>query len=129
MKEEMKKHSADLPNNCSLTAITEDHQKGLLQNGKDLLRRYPAETMNAFFGLAGLCIAASALRHKVFFKPGIPMDAQALKKIYHEGLLDVGLGTMTLASGAVSALVEEKARDPDEPKPTTTVEKVKDFVQ
>lgn len=127
IESEVDRQGAALPDNCSLRSITNDYNKGLLSNTNELLRRYPSETMNTFFGLAGACIAASAFRHHILHPSGL--DAKAIRENTRAGWMDVGLGTMTMAAGAVSALVKEKARDPDDPLPTTVVGKVKDFIQ
>src|SRR5262249_30300504 len=105
-----------LPEDCSLTAITEDHKKGVIKNADDLFRRYPSELMNMFFAAAGACIAISAykaLKHPVpsksleevysrlapkgFAKATVEKNMQFYHKV--ESMLDIGLGAMTSLSG------------------------------
>lgn len=116
MQDEMKKQSVNLPENCSLAAITRDHKHGLLKSADDLLSRYPSEIMNGFFGLAGASIAASALRHNIYAKPPAGWDKEQVARKVKEGKMDVGLGAMTMASGALASMIQEKAHDPDAPK-------------
>lgn len=137
----------NLPEDCSLSSITQDHQKGLLQKADDLFRRYPSEMMNLFFAAAGACIAMAAYKsnikghasaedvEQVFARHLKKMQAKnpaishaeiakMRENIAHkvhvnhrrEGWLDIGLGTMTGASGLLAMMVEEKAHDPDAPK-------------
>lgn len=128
----------NLPENCSLKSITEDHKNGLIKNGDDLLRRYPSEMMNLFFAAAGACIAIAA--HKSLKKPPIKLDSEEVTQVFSrlqreskvplsrddtwkrmksnhklESILDIGLGAMTGISGLFAMSVKEKARDPDEP--------------
>lgn len=130
----LKQNGANLPNECSLDSIVNDHKKGLIRKADDLFRRYPSELMNLFYTLAGASIAKSAYNHmnthvsdadkqEVFErirkkKPNANF-AEVSKKIDSnhkwEGRLDIGLGTMTGASGTFAMLVKEKAHDPDEP--------------
>jgi hypothetical protein len=142
MAAHMREQNIDVPDDCSLKSITEDKNKGFIKTSDDLFRRYPSELMNTFFGIAGACIATAALRNKVFgevkpkaiedmlkkegknFKKLAPhltdhtqMAIDAVKKnMRHSGWLDVGLGTMTMASATFGNLVEEKVPDPDSPK-------------
>lgn len=117
LSKEMLKHTlnANAPASCSLATITQDHNKGMLDQANEFMRRYPSEMMNSAFGLAGMCIAASAMRHNVLTEPH---SGHSRFKHKMEGWLDVGLGSMTTISGAISTLVKEKKRDPDEPKHT-----------
>lgn len=131
-----------LPKDCSLTAITEDHNKGLIKSADDLIRRYPSELMNLFFAAAGTCIAIAAYKslhkapdpkkfeHEVgevlerltmkAKKKGLPLPTASFvgekMKFYHkvESMLDIGLGAMTGLSGLFAMSVKEKAPDPDE---------------
>ncbi len=141
MAAHMREQNIDVPDNCSLKSITEDKNKGFIKTSDDLFRRYPSELMNTFFGIAGACIAAAAMRNKVLFpkvsdialkemtdkvKGLVPhltdeaytkMAIETVKKnMRHSGWLDVGLGTMTMASATFGNMVEEKAHDPDTPK-------------
>ena len=111
----LRKENITLPETCSLKSIAEDRDKGIIKNVTDICRRYPSEMMNAFYGVAGVLIATSAMRHRVM-APAMPgLAAHEMRELRKEGLLDVGLGSMTTLAGAISALVEEKKRDPDEP--------------
>jgi hypothetical protein len=56
------------------------------------------------------------------------MDAQAIRKMRLEGIMDVGLGALTTGSAAISIFVNEKKRDPDEP-PAKGLGRVWDWVQ
>lgn len=91
----------NLPEDCSLDSITHDYRKGVIAKTADIFERYPSEIMNAFFGAAGMLITIHAFKH----------EKDLARKV-----MDVGLGMMTFTSGAISALVEEKAHDPNEPK-------------
>ncbi len=116
MQDEVKKQSFNLPENCSLAAITSDHKKGVLKTTDDLLSRYPSEIMNAFFGLAGVSIIASALRHNIYAKPPEGWDKEQVHRKVREGKMDVALGATTMSSGALASLIQEKSLDPDAPK-------------
>lgn len=127
----MRAQNINVPDSCSVSSITNDKHKGLIKKADDYFRHYPAEMMNSFFGLAGTCIAIAAMRNKVFGKVSDTAlkDMLAKEKISTQaatakiknqmrksGLLDVGLGSLTVASAAFGNIVEEKARDPDSPK-------------
>lgn len=122
----------DLPPDCSLSAITEDHHKGLLQKADDFWRRYPSELMNTFFAAAGACIAIAAyksMHHKISDKSFQQVFDRLKSKGFTEAIVkekmtinhkreswfDIGLGTMTGVSGLFAMLVKEKAHDPDDP--------------
>lgn len=130
----MREQNINVPDDCSLKSITEDKHKGLIKTSDDFFRRYPSETMNTLFGIAGACIAAAALKDKVFTKD-IPEKAiakmmdkkgagftyqmakkEVAKNMKSEGWWDTGLGAMTISSAAFGNLVEEKVHDPDAPK-------------
>ncbi len=113
MAEYMQSQNIEIPESCSVASITNNKHKGLIKKADDYFRQYPAEMMNSFFGLAGICIATAALRNKVFGKATDPAVKAQMRK---SGLLDVGLGSLTLASATFGNMVEEKARDPDAPK-------------
>lgn len=145
MSDYIRTEGVSLPHECTLDAIIDDKKKGLIRKADDLFRRYPSELMNMFFAGAGICIAAAAthkiripasaeaiekrtefLLQKVLHKGGIidhaDIAAKALYEVNHErkleGWMDVGLGSMTFASGMFGTLVKEKAPDPDAPKET-----------
>jgi len=118
MQEEVQKKSVDLPDNCSLSAITKDQDRGLIKKADDIFTRYPSEIMNGFFALAGFSIIAAALRKGVLPKPELlaGLSAKDAMSRIHSAKLDIGVGVMTAGSGAVAALIKEKAPDPDAPK-------------
>ncbi len=116
MQDEVKKQSFNLPEDCSLAAITRDQKKGILKTADDLLSRYPSEIMNAFFGLAGASIIASAFRHNIYAKPPAGWNKEQIKRKVDEGKMDVALGLTTMSSGALASLIQEKSLDPDAPK-------------
>lgn len=118
-----------LPDSCSLENITKDRNTGVLGTVTEFCQRYPSELMNVFYGLAGTFIATSAFRHRVNGKVLAGMDAHAIKEMRSEGLWDMGLGLMTLASGAASILIKEKKPDPDDPPPKNALEKAWAWVQ
>lgn len=64
----------ELPQDCSLQAITTDHKKGLIQTTNDLFRRYPSEFMNLSYAAAGACIMTAGIKH---MKRGAPDEAIA----------------------------------------------------
>ncbi len=108
------KQSIRLPESSGLQHIVKEEPVEGIGKVAEVFKRYPSEMFNLFTGLAGACITASALRYKVLGKHG-PMAADELKKLKTAGWLDVGLGTLTMASTAVGGLVTEKAHDPDKP--------------
>jgi hypothetical protein len=118
------KQSVTLPENCSLAAIARDKEKGLLTNVHELLTRYPTEIYSLFTGIAGAFVAAAAHEHKVKVSAKykhaavLPsnLDRKAVDHMRISGWLDIGLGTITMASTAIGGLVQEKAHDPDKPK-------------
>ena len=133
-----------LPDDCALNSIIQDKHKGKIKTADDFFRRYPADLMNTFFSIAGACIATSAIRNEVYGNPSrgalrkiltdegkhfrktapsssavgrVKMATAAVKKNMRvSGWLNVGLGTMTMASAAFGNFVEEKAHDPDIPR-------------
>jgi len=126
-----------IPKDAALGRITEDKDKSIIQSIDEWARHYPAELMHAGFAVAGACIAVAAykqLGHSKLpagqieeylakqMKAGnkVPSFSEADKLLTRahkaSNWLDVGLGSMTMASGAFAALVPEKARDPDSPK-------------
>lgn len=139
MADHMNGKNFALPEDASLSRIIDDKDKGLIQKADDYFRHYPAEMMNMFFAAAGVCIAVAAAKslHKSTLAPGAVEEYMlrqathlkpgAYASNYHEAekflhkrhtlanWMDVGLGTMTFASGSFGALVKEKAHDPDEP--------------
>lgn len=134
----LKVNGADLPKECALDSIVHDHKKGLIKSGDEILRRYPSELMNLFYAAAGACIAKSAYGHmnssvdnqhyaeviaRKEAKSGKLTKAQETEikskvDYFHklEGKLDIGLGSMTGASGLFAMSVKEKKPDPDAPK-------------
>lgn len=112
------KEGVKLPPHHILPRTAEEKDKGLLSAVNGTLKQYPSEIFNFFTGLAGACIAASALRHRLLSKP--PSDIERVTKeakIFRTaGWLDLGLGTITMASTALGGLVDERAPDPDKPK-------------
>jgi len=134
MAEHMRDKDINLPDDCSLKSITEDKHKGLIKTSDDFFRRYPSETMNTLFGIAGACISTAALKNRVFLKEipgkaiadmmekkgaGFTFDMakkEVVKNMKSEGWWDAGLGAMTMSSAAFGNLVEEKAHDPDTPR-------------
>lgn len=143
MSDYLKNKGVNLPNECSMDAIISDHNKGMIRRADDLFRRYPSELMNLFFAAAGACVAVAATHkittpaseHAVANRLGmlIKKATQAGEAVDHahleklaftkmngdrrlEGWLDVGLGSITAASGLFGMLVKEKKPDPDSPK-------------
>ena len=117
----------DISEDCGLHGVLEERHKNLFQKTQDLLKHYPSEVFNLFTGLAGACITASALRYKVLrkaallenkFEQVIFNTPKELKQFRTAGWLDVGLGSLTMASTAIGGLVQEKAHDPDQPRAT-----------
>jgi hypothetical protein len=142
MADHMNAQNFDIPQSSSIHCITHAHKKGLIQKADDYFRHYPAEMMNSFFAMAGVCIAAAAYkatRHNTlpagmldeymvnnFGKKALSAGELAseralaeprLKKMHKAAnWLDVGLGSMTFSSGMFGTLVKEKAKDPDAPE-------------
>ena len=117
-----------LPEDHALHHLVTTKKKNLFENVHDTFERYPSEMFNLFTGLAGACITASALKYKVLKTPAAHMDLHAIKAMRTEGWLDVGLGTLTMASTAIGGLVDEKAHDPDAPQ-SHVVQAVLDWVR
>lgn len=115
MQEEVKKQADILPDNCSLSAITKDYDRGIIKKADDFLTRYPSEVMNSFFGLAGASILASTIKHSFLTKQNGMLSIGDAKIRKNAALLDAGVGLMTMGAGALSALLEEKKHDPDAP--------------
>lgn len=141
MAKYMAEQNIEVPDNCSLKSISEDKDKGIIKTSDDFFRRYPSETMNVLFGVAGACVAAAALKNRVFANPSAKAIEEMLDKnrisfknlapnlsekgyekmaenevrkhMKTSGWLDVGLGSMTMASATFGNLVEEKSHDPD----------------
>lgn len=128
MEKFLEKNKTKIPESCSLKAITDDHKKGMLGNAHDFCKRYPSELMNTFYGIAGLMIARSAYKYHIFEEPPAHYDAFSRKLSRTQGWLDVGLGGLTAASGAISTLIKEKKTDPDEPS-ATGMNKVWNWIQ
>lgn len=105
MAKHMQEQNINLPDDCSLNSIIQDKHKGLIKTSDDLFRRYPAELMNTFFAISGACIARDAYK-----------DTKSQSRSKISAWLDVGLGSMTMASAAFGNLVEEKVHDPDTPR-------------
>ncbi|MEQ1704448.1 MAG: hypothetical protein ABL867_00575 [Rickettsiales bacterium] len=105
MAKHMQEQNINLPDDCSLNSITQDKHKSKIKTADDLFRRYPAELMNTFFAIAGACIAAAALK-----------ETKSPDRNKLSAWLDVGLGSMTMASATFGNLVEEKVHDPDIPR-------------
>ena len=125
-----------MPDDCALKEITKDKDKGVLHKIENFFSRYPAEMMNIFFTVAGLCIIASvfgelkelgkkSVEYSQMLKKGIANPAEKkfiekeLKEIPHHyaaKYLDIGLGSLTAASGLTSAFMKEKSPDPTKPK-------------
>lgn len=116
MQAEVKKQSGNLPENCSLAAITRDHKKGLLKSADDLLSRYPAETLNTFYSIANASIIASALRHNIYAKSPVGWDDKQINRRKLEGKMDIAGGVINIAASTLSTFIPEKAHDPDAPK-------------
>lgn len=118
MQEAVELHSGNLPESCSLSAITKDNNHGIIKKADDLLTRYPSEIMNSFFGLAGACIATAAIRHGVISNPELlkGLSAKDAKSRISSSYIDIGVGVMNILAGGVAALMTEKAPDPDAPK-------------
>lgn len=108
MAKHMQEQNINLPDDCSLKSITQDKHNGLIKITYDFFRRYPADMMNTFFGIAGALITVAGLK-----KAGLK-DLDKYSK--QAAWLDVGLGATTMASAAFGNLVEEKVHDPDTPK-------------
>lgn len=123
MKEGMK-----LPSDCALPYTVEDENRSIIGKVHDTFKRNPSEMFNLFTGLAGACITASAIRYKLLNKLPLNMADKDITLLRTAGWLDVGLGTMTMASTAIGGLVEEHKRDPDKPK-SHGVQAVLDFVR
>ncbi len=104
----------DIPADCALTHIAEQHKQGTFDKLEDYLSRYPAELFGTFTGTAGLLIMASALRHKVPFAQTVRAKSSAWA--------DVGLGSLTAAASFGGILIKEKQHDPDGPPPANTLE-------
>ncbi len=109
-----------LPPDCLQVHESDHGPQSMLGKVDGVFRRYPSEMFNLFTGLAGACIAAAAVRHKVINVPDFLKAGQVTvrdRQIYkNAGFLDVGLGTLTMASTAIGGLVKEKVADPDKPK-------------
>lgn len=122
----------------------------------ELFKEYPAEIGNTVTGIAGLMIALSAAKSRVFkkFDPekvghetiennrkeGIllkPEDAKltpkelgekTIRKKRFAGRMDMGLGTSTLIAGMTGAWLPEKVKDEDEPK-SHGIKSILDWIQ
>jgi len=106
----------EIPHDSTVTKAAEDKPKGFLQKTDDLFARYPSETFCAVTALAGALVALAAYK----------------KQLIHpapEHLLDIGLGTTTVASCAVGGLIKEKQHDPDDPKPETQLDKIWHWIE
>ncbi len=103
-----------IPENCAFSSIAKERKQTTLQALDEFARRYPSEIFNTVTALAGVFVAASASK-KVLTKYVPGADLQAFKKLKLEGWMDVGLGTLTAASGVLATVVKEKKPDPDEP--------------
>jgi hypothetical protein len=87
-----------LPNR-TLTFVVTDTHRSLLSRINNFLQRHTSEIGNAFTGTAGALYVTGSLRSK--------------------NVKDGMLGLSTAAAGYTSALAQEKAFDPKEPKPKT----------
>ncbi|MDX1974192.1 MAG: hypothetical protein SFT92_00795 [Rickettsiales bacterium] len=74
MADYLNKQHIELPPDAAISAILDDKKKGKLQKADDFLRRYPAELMNSFFAMAGVCIAIAAYRK--MHEPIDPMQVE-----------------------------------------------------
>ena len=72
-----------LPPNCSLESISQDHKKGLIRKADDLIRRYPSELMNLFFAAAGMCIMAAAYKGHIRGD----VSSQEIKEVFERKLV------------------------------------------
>jgi len=138
MADHMNGLNIPLPEDAAISRIIDDKNKGIIKTVDDWARRYPAELMHAGFAMAGACIAIAAfknynhstvsagqlenymalqVKNKVQFPKSEAAATAYLAKMHKvTNGLDIGLGTMTIASGLFAALVPEKAHDPDAPK-------------
>ena len=115
-----KEHNLNFDQNLTIPIVTENNKRDVFHKIIDTLQTYPAEIGNTFTGIAGALIATSALRHHVLNKSlhleHPDYSASDIKDLRVSGWQDVGLGTSTVISGAIGALIKEKKIDPDAPK-------------
>jgi len=119
MATHLQQNKSSIPADLSLTRIAEDRPRSVLENTGNFLSTYPSEIFCAVTGLAGALVAAAAVQK---YKAA-PKHEQI------EHLLDVGLGSITLASCTIGGLVKEKHRDPDEPLPEGTMEQIWEWIR
>lgn len=140
----------------AIRAISESQPRSKAQRVTRLFEEYPAEIGNTITGFAGLMIALSALKSRVWkhFDPEAvgreihenyakenkimrPEDKalsyqalgeKTIKKRRFAGRMDVGLGSTTLSSGLIGAWLKEKHSDPDAPK-AEGLAKIMEWVQ
>lgn len=117
----LQKHNHVIPKDSALARLAEHKDKTLIGKFDDFLSRYPAETWSALTFIAGACIATASVKHK------FPHADNSWKKL--SAWLDVGLGSMTMASTSIGMFVTEKHPDPDAPPPKNELEKLLLWVQ
>jgi hypothetical protein len=115
-----KEHNLNFDQNLTVPIVTENNKRDVFHKIIDTLQTYPAEIGNSFTAMAGGLIATSALRHHALNKSlhleHPSYSAKDIKDLRISGWQDFGLGTSTVISGAIGALVKEKKIDPDDPK-------------
>lgn len=105
-----KEHEIETHKNFTIPTVTENNKRDVFHKIVDFLQSYPSEIGNSFTGLAGALIAYSAYKYRVG-----PEYAAGQNVFKGSGFKDMGLGTTTVASGLVGALIKEKKHDPDIP--------------
>ena len=104
-----------LSQDSALHKITEDKHKNFMQSAHEFFKRYPSEVFNTVTALAGVFIAASAYNKIRGLPKKMPGENAAIANDRRVGMLDIGLGTLTTASGIFGTAVKEKKHDPDDP--------------
>lgn len=128
MEQFLIKENVRIPPKCSLYAVTEDPNRGLIGEAYDWARSHPSELFNTIYIGAGALIASGAMHGKILrVKPGeLPKDR--FKRLT-AGWMDFALGTTTASVSLLGNLIREKKPDPDEPPPKGAWQKLKAWVQ
>lgn len=115
----LQEHKNSIPSESSMTRLAQVRHKSILESTSDLFSHYPSEVFCVVTGLAGALVAAANYNKLKVAKPGETLVP----------IMDIGLGTTTLAACMLGLFIREKHRDPDEPAPTSQLGKVWEWIK
>ncbi len=106
----------DISDDSAAASIGEERKLSPIGKLNAFFEKHPSEIGNMCYVGAGAFIAASALKRRVLAPQRSTQGDLEYVEQRKSGMKDVGLGTLSIASGLTATFVKEKARDPDVPR-------------